>query len=34
MDSPLQELNGLLNAMLSQLPGLVEARARQLEAAG
>jgi hypothetical protein len=34
MDAPLREFHGLLSALLSELPGLVEARARQLEAAG
>jgi hypothetical protein len=33
MESPLRELTGLVQALLSELPGLVEARAKQLEAA-
>ncbi len=32
LDGPLQELTLLIHSLLSELPGLVEARARQLEA--
>ncbi len=34
LDAPLQELSLLLQSLLSGLPGLIEARARQLEAGG
>ena len=33
LDAPLQELTQLFQSLLSELPGLVEARAKQLEAA-
>jgi large subunit ribosomal protein L10 len=31
MDAPLYELSGLMRSLLSEFPGLIEARARQLE---
>jgi len=34
LDAPLQELTLLFQTLLSELPGLVEARAKQMEAAG
>ena len=34
LDAPLRELSLLMQSLLSELPGLVEARARQMEAAG
>ena len=34
LDGPLQELTLLFQTLLSELPGLVEARAKQMEAAG
>ena len=33
LDAPMRELHGLTSALLSELPGLIESRARQLEAA-
>jgi hypothetical protein len=33
LDSPLQELTQLFQSLLSELPGLIEARAKQMEAA-
>ena len=34
LDAPLQELTLLFQSLLSELPGLIEARAKQMEAAG